>query len=277
MLTASVVLYKTPIQQIRTILNCVVSSNCVERLYVIDNFSSEENQIFFKEYPFVEYIEHENTGYGSSHNIALRKAIERNSDYHIVLNPDIIFEAHVIPKIKEYMDAETDTVYLLPKVIYPDGETQHLAKLLPTPFHLIFRRFLPKNRIFNKMQNKYVLLNSGYNNIINPPSLSGCFMFLRVKTLKEKNIFFDERFFMYFEDFDIIRRLHRVGKTIYYPEVTIIHNHNKASYKSKKMLLAHIKSAIQYFNKYGWFIDKERKKMNKQILNEIELLNKGVY
>jgi GT2 family glycosyltransferase len=59
-------------------------------------------------------------------------------------------------------------------------------------------------------------------------------MFLRVKTLKEKNILFDERFFMYFEDFDIIRRLHRVGKTIYYPEVTIIHNHNKASYKSKK-------------------------------------------
>jgi hypothetical protein len=175
------------------------------------------------------------------------------------------------------MDAETDTVYLLPKVIYPDGETQHLAKLLPTPFHLIFRRFLPKNRMFNKMQNKYVLFNSGYDKIINPPSLSGCFMFLRVKTLKEKNIFFDERFFMYFEDFDIIRRLHRVGKTIYYPEVTIIHNHNKASYKSKKMLLAHIKSAIQYFNKYGWFIDKERKKMNKQILNEIELLNKGVY
>ena len=76
MLTASVVLYKTPIQQIRTILNCVVSSNCVERLYVIDNFSSEENQIFFKEYPFVEYIEHENTGYGSSHNIAYIKPLK---------------------------------------------------------------------------------------------------------------------------------------------------------------------------------------------------------
>ena len=277
MITASIVLYKTSQKETETIVHSVIQSKSIEKLYIIDNSPTDALSWVKDLSPIIEYIKNKNTGYGSSHNIALRNAIERNSDYHIVLNPDIIFEPHVIPKIKEYMDAETDTVYLLPKVIYPDGETQHLAKLLPTPFHLIFRRFLPKNRMFNKMQNKYVLFNSGYDKIINPPSLSGCFMFLRVKTLKEKNIFFDERFFMYFEDFDIIRRLHRVGKTIYYPEVTIIHNHNKASYKSKKMLLAHIKSAIQYFNKYGWFIDKERKKMNKQILNEIELLNKGVY
>ena len=207
MLTASVVLYKTPIQQIRTILNCVVLSNCVERLYVIDNFSSEENQIFFKEYPFVEYIEHENTGYGSSHNIALHKAIEIGSDYHVVLNPDIEFDEKVLGLLVKYMESNRDVVYILPKVTYPNGELQYLCKLLPTPSDLIVRRFLLHLKLFNNHNDKYVLKNSGYDKIMNPPCLSGCFMFLRISTLKENNIFFDDSFFMYFEDFDLIRRL----------------------------------------------------------------------
>jgi GT2 family glycosyltransferase len=94
-------------------------------------------------------------------------------------------------------------------------------------------------------------------------------MFLRMSTIEKYNLFFDERFFMYCEDFDFIRRLHRIGKTIYYPDVSIIHNHAKESYKSKKMMTEHIKSAIKYFNKWGWFFDKERKTMNKQVLDEI--------
>lgn len=36
------------------------------------------------------------------------------------------------------------------------------------------------------------------------------------------------------------------------------------------MLLIHIKSAFHYFNKWGWIFDKERKVMNKKILDEIQ-------
>jgi hypothetical protein len=55
---------------------------------------------------------------------------------------------------------------------------------------------------------------------------------------------------MYCEDFDFCRQLHNVGKTIYYPEVSIIHNHAQESYKSFKMLVTHMKSAFKYFNKH---------------------------
>jgi GT2 family glycosyltransferase len=95
-----------------------------------------------------------------------------------------------------------------------------------------------------------------------------------MSVIKEHRLFFDERFFMYCEDIDFIRRLHRIGKTLYLPDVSIIHNHAKASYKSKKMLWEHVKSAVRYFNKWGWFFDAERKRMNNQVLNEIILLNK---
>ena len=98
-------------------------------------------------------------------------------------------------------------------------------------------------------------------------------MFLRLKAIKENNIYFDERYFMYLEDFDLIRNLHRVGKTIFFPEVSIIHNHAKESYKNRKLMKIHIQSAIKYFNKYGWLFDKERKEMNSQILREIENMN----
>lgn len=32
------------------------------------------------------------------------------------------------------------------------------------------------------------------------------------------------------------------------------------------MIIAHIMSAIRYFNKWGWFIDSDRKKLNKSVL-----------
>lgn len=272
MLTASIVIYNSEKIQIEKLLQSVSESNCVDKIFIIDNAPSKENKIYFEECQLnsiIEYIEHENTGYGSSHNIALKKSIELGASYHIVLNPDIYFSKDVLPELVNFMDANPDTGYILPKVTYPNGELQYLCKLLPTPFDLIFRRFLPKTKNINKMNERYELRMSGYDKIINPPCLSGCFMFMRVSTLKEYNLFFDEHFFMYCEDFDLMRRIHKVAKTIYYPNVTIVHDHAKESYKSKKMLMVHIKSAIHYFNKWGWFFDKERKEMNNKILEEL--------
>ena len=269
MLTASIVLFNTPHVQINTVMQSLIDSRCVEKLYVIDNSPNDKFRILEKTIPVVRYIHNANLGYGASHNIAIKEAIEEGSDYHVVLNPDVYFSEEVLPTLIHYMDDHPDTVYLLPKVLYPNGEIQYLCKLLPAPFDLIFRRFF-SGKLAEKRNYKYTLRQSGYNKIINPPCLSGCFMFLRVATLRKYQLFFDERFFMYCEDFDLMRRLHRVGKTVFFPDVSIIHDHGKESYKNKKMLMAHIKSAIKYFNKWGWFFDKERKEMNKRVLSEIE-------
>ena len=94
-------------------------------------------------------------------------------------------------------------------------------------------------------------------------------MFLRVSSIKEVGIF-DERFFMYPEDIDLTRRIHRRYKTIFYPNVSVIHRHEKASFKSLKMKLIHVINMIKYFNKYYWFLDLERLKINKNILNQFK-------
>ncbi len=272
-LTASIVLYKTSRTQIDAVLKSVFDSGCVDTLFIIDNSPSDKWRILQDEFKGektkIRYIHNENLGYGDGHNLALYEAIENGAVYHVVLNPDIRFEKNVLPSLIDFMNQNQDAGYVLPKVVYPNGEIQYLCKLLPTPSDLIFRRFLPKTKWTLQKDDRYCLKQSGYDKVMNPPCLSGCFMFMRLSVLAQNNIFFDERFFMYFEDFDLIRRLHRVSKTLYFPGVQIIHDHAKESYKSRKMLICHIKSAFKYFGKYGWWFDGERREMNKKILREI--------
>lgn len=265
-ITASVVLYNTDIALVENVINSYGPSD-KRILYIIDN--SERMICRYQNRANIQYIfNNRNMGYGAAHNIGIKKSIELGARYHIVLNPDVSFEPKIIDELIRYSNLNLDVVYMLPKVLYPSGELQYLCKLLPTPFDLIFRRFLPEIGFLKKRNDKYTLKNTGYDKIMNPPCLSGCFMFMRTKTLEENKLFFDERFFMYCEDFDLMRRLHRFGKTIFYPSVSIIHNHTKESYKSNKMLFQHIKSACIYFNKYGWFYDLERFETNKLTLQE---------
>lgn len=270
MITASVVLYHTEKYMIERIVNSYRPDNN-RILFIIDNSESKDYEVYFKENCFVEYIHNgKNVGYGAGHNIGIRRAIQLNSDYHIVLNPDVSFEDRIIDELKTYADNHEEVVYMLPKVVYPNGKIQYLCKLLPTPLDLTIRRFFPNIGLMRRRNEKYVLKASGYNKIMNPPCLSGCFMFMRTSTLRDNNLLFDENFFMYCEDFDLIRRLHRVGMTIFYPNVTIVHDHTRASYKNWKLMLIHIQSAFKYFNKYGWFHDKERIIENNKILKDID-------
>jgi GT2 family glycosyltransferase len=268
MLTISIVLYNTSKKEITNLLNCI-DPLVADIIYLVDNSLNDQFRFLEKQFTNIRYIYSRNVGYGAAHNIALQEALDAGSNFHLILNPDIRFNQNTIPFLLSYMQNNDDVAYILPKVIYPDGSCQYLCKLLPTPFDLIFRRFMPENGFFQKANDRYILKKSGYNRIFNPPCLSGCFMFLRMSVIKKYHLFFDERFFMYCEDIDFIRRIHRFGKTIYLPDVSIIHDHAKASYKSKRMLWVHIKSAIKYFNKWGWFFDAERKRMNKQIIDEI--------
>lgn len=266
MITGSIVIYHS---DEKTVLRAVESfaPSADRRLYIVDNGEEETDR--YRSFSYVEYLfSGKNEGYGKAHNRAIRKAAEAGSTYHVVLNPDVAFAPDVLDALRKYADSHPDVVYILPKVVYPDGELQYLCKLLPTPADLIFRRFLPASLV-RKSNDRYCLKMSGYDRIINPPCLSGCFMFMRTSALIEHDIFFDDRFFMYCEDFDLIRRLHRIGKTVFYPEVQIVHDHAHESYRNLRMLGIHIVSAVKYFGKYGWFFDAERREMNRKILREI--------
>jgi len=160
----------------------------------------------------------------------------------------------------------------MPKVLYPDGSLQYLCKLLPRPYELLIRRFSLWRRRIEKVNSKFELRFTGYDDIMEVPYLSGCFMFMRTDALREVGLF-DERFFMYFEDTDLSRRIHKHYRTVYYPHVTIYHDYEKGSYKDKRLLWAHTRSAIRYFNKWGWCLDKERRMVNRRTMAALGFLS----
>ena len=184
----------------------------------------------------------------------------------MVLNPDIYFQSDAISNIASFMDRHIDVGLVLPKVIYPNGNLQYLCKLMPTPLDIFGRRLMPR-WLIKRRNDKFEMRPMGYDKIWNCPILSGCFMFLRLSDV-EKVRGFDDRFFMYFEDFDLMRRLHSICKTVYYPHVTIVHDHAAEHHTNKKLLRASIRSAALYFNKWGWVIDIERWKVNKHAFDE---------
>ena len=268
MITASIVAYHTPTDELSHLLECVVQS-CIDTLYLVDNSSNDSLRELGNTSPKIVYIYSDNLGFGHGHNIAIRKALAANADYHIVINPDVYWEGQVIEGIRAFMDTHRDCGLVMPKVLYPDGELQYLCKLLPTPMDLFGRRFLPFKGIQQKRDARFELHASGYDKVMEVPSLSGCFMFMRVDVLKKVGMF-DERFFMYAEDLDLCRRIGEVSKTMYYPDVSIFHAYGKGSYKNKKLLKYHICSVVKYFNKWGWLWDRKRSRINRQTLANIE-------
>jgi len=268
MITASIVTYHNPYDEVKLVVDCAYH-NDIDKVYLIDHSSDDTLRKLETDYPQICYIKRENTGYGSGHNVAINKAIkEDKSDYHAVLNPDIYFEEGIIRILVDRMDGDKAIGQIMPKIYYPSGELQYLCKLMPTPTDLILRRFLPSG-VARKRKRKFQLEFTGYESEMNVPFLSGCFMFLRCSALEEVGLF-DERFFMYGEDIDLSRRIHRKFKTLYFPQVSIVHNHKAESYKNKKMLYVHMKSISKYFNKWGWMFDRERKSINKNALKALK-------
>ena len=209
-----------------------------------------------------------NCGYGAGHNIAIREAMEVGAIYHVIVNPDIYFGEGVLEQLVAYMNVNKEIGLVMPKILYPNGELQYLCKLLPTPFDLLLRRFGLWKKYREKRDIRYELRFADYNQEMQVPSLSGCFMFARMSILKQVDGF-DERYFMYAEDLDLCRRIGKIAQTMYYPKVSVYHAYAKGSYKNRKLLRYHMCSMFKYFNKWGWLWDIERKTINKRVLNKL--------
>lgn len=264
--SASIVLYKTIPDELRTCLGSLLS-NPVGKVYVIDNSETNQLSSICNIDPRVEYIfNNHNMGYGAAHNVAIRKSMSEGYMYHLAANPDVYFDDNIISKIVDYMNSHQNVGQLIPNTLYPDGRLQYVVRLLPRPIDIISRRFLPTSWV-RKINYRYLLEFADHSKEMNIPFHQGSFMFFRNEALKKVGLF-DENIFMYMEDVDLTRRVHKYFKTIFLPDVTIVHSHRSGSYKSFRLLRIHIVSAIKYFNKWGWFFDRERREWNREVLEK---------
>jgi GT2 family glycosyltransferase len=264
-ITAAIVLYENDAAMLVQAINSCLASSLISKLYLIDN-SETQKLAHLKKDERIEYIHNsKNIGFGAAHNIAIHQT---NSTYHLILNPDISFSTGVIEQLAAFMEKHPDIGTVMPKILYNQGEIQRLCKLLPSPINLFGRRFAGASKWGKALDASYELSDFNYDYVLDVPNLSGCFMFVRTAILKKIGGF-DTRYFMYLEDVDLVRRIGRHARTVFYPFVSIYHGYQKGSYANGKLMRIHIQSAIKYFNKWGWFIDSDRRKLNKITLDRI--------
>jgi GT2 family glycosyltransferase len=262
-LTVSIVLYKSDPEKLANTIQCLTRSTVNYKLYLIDNSPTDALRHFAT--GNTEYIfNNRNHGYGKAHNMAIRRSFSE-AEFHLVLNPDVVFGHGALEHLLNKMRTDKSIGLISPKIFYPNGNLQYLCKLLPSPIDLFARRFLGQWKWVKKRNNQYELRETGYNEAMNIPYLSGCFMLMRNSVLQDVGLF-DERIFMYIEDADLTRRIHQKYKTMFYPEVSIHHHYAKGSYSELKLMLYNIHGAIIYFFKWGWLVDPERKRINDTVL-----------
>jgi len=263
-LIGSIVVYRNSREQIQEAVGSFLNAELSVRLYVIDNSPDDRARKLCTDERIVYVFNGRNLGFGAGHNLALRSSLGK-ANYHVVLNPDVHFEKGVLEALLSFARSRPDVGVVMPKILNPDGSVQHLCKQLPSPSDLVARRFLPGflKPLMEARLARYEFRDQDYDSMLSVPVLSGCFMMLNCAALSQIGMF-DERYFMYMEDVDLCRRMQEEYKTIYFPRVAIYHGYEKGSYRSFSLMMRHILSALRYFQKWGWFSDDERVRINQK-------------
>jgi len=253
MLSVCVVTYNSRNVVLETLRSLAEAAGLVPMtVFVSDNASDDGTCHAVQEsFPFVRLIQNEvNRGYGGANNAVLPLL---DSDYHLVLNPDVVFEPEALRGMLAYMDAHPEAVLLTPHVLNPDGSEQRLPKRQPTLRYILgglLERFGPP---FSRWRHVYT--GGGMDLTVPAPVelATGCFMLFRTDVFIKLGGF-DALFFMYMEDADLSRRALDAGQIHYHPDFCVTHQWKRASHHSGKGRAAHIQSALRFFQKWGWHL-----------------------
>ncbi len=270
MVSISIVTYNTSYNDLELLFASFEKVKITIQIYVVDNSPTNLLNSYFEQKSNIIYIHNPtNPGFGASHNVAIQKAIDSGLKYHFIVNPDVYFKEDVISEMVNYMETDDAIGMMMPQILNLDGSIQNLPKLLPSPFSVLLRKLKRPRFIYEPFINKYELRNIDKSLIYQAPILSGCFTLLNLNTIKEVGMY-DDVFFMYFEDWDLSRRMHLKYKTIYYPKVSVFHGYESGANKNKRLFKIFINSFKHYFNKWGWFFDKDRRIINEKTIENVK-------
>ncbi len=183
---------------------------------------------------------HGNIGYGRANNLAIKRT---QSDYHLILNPDVKIDTAAIDEGIRFLTQNPDVDLVAPDATNNVGEHEYLAKRMPNPLIILLRGInnTTLNKIFKKKLDWYTYKDKlPTNEPLEIELASGCFMLCRTKVLKDIGGFSPE-YFLYFEDFDLSRR---IVKKVLLPSMKIIHLGGKAAKKGGKHIKLFISSYL---------------------------------
>lgn len=193
---------------------------------------------------------HGNIGYGAAHNLVIR---ESEAEYHLLLNPDVEFDPDALSAGLGHLVSNPAAVLASPAASNGGGR-QYLCKRYPSILVLLLRGMVPAflRAPFARRLAAYEMRDLPDDRpSAGIPIASGCCMLCRGHPLREIGGF-DERFFLYFEDFDLSLRLGRLGELAHVPAMRIRHEGGNAAGKGLGHIAMFVRSAWRFFNLHGW-------------------------
>jgi len=161
-------------------------------------------------------------GFGANHNQAFARCA---TPWFLVLNPDIRFDRDVLAPL--VAQAQPESGLLTPRILEPGKDAPEQHRALITPREILVRR------------------RPGYLRPAVPHWIPGLFMLFRSEAYRQVGGF-DERFFMYGEDFDICARTQLAGWKLQVAEdLQALHDARRASRTSRRHLYWHVSSLLK--------------------------------
>jgi len=237
-------------------------------IIVVDNASRDDSvALIRRHYPSVKLIASDhNLGFGNANNLALQQA---DGDFIVLLNPDATLEPNCLQRAMRHMQQN-------PLVGMGGG-------LLQGQHH----EWQPSARQFPSLLNEFLVLSGLANRFPQSPFFGrsdrswadsqqaavvdwvpGAFAILR-RDLIDRIGLFDPRFFLYYEEVDLCRRIHQAGYTVqYWPDLVITHIGGASSEtvdalafssSGKQLTLWRMRSQLLYYRKwhgglYSWLV-----------------------
>lgn len=240
-----------------------ITAASIEQLdtIVVDNNTTDGSiREVVAEHENVQLLETgENLGYGRAVNYAAAQ-LSPDIEWILVANPDTVFSPGSVDALLSAARLRADAGSLGPRILNSDGSVYPSARALPSlrtgVGHALFARLWPKN----PWTAGYVRSNVYSANSTEPVEagwLSGACVLVR-RTAFDEVGGFDPRYFMYFEDVDLGKRLGGAGWTnLHVPASVVTHAGGQSTKRySKRMLIAHHQSAYQYLAElyHPWYL-----------------------
>jgi GT2 family glycosyltransferase len=188
-------------------------------IVVLDNASEDGSAAAVRErFPDVRVIEQlHRAGFGANHNTVIRATTGR---YVFVLNEDTTSEDWGFDRMVAHLDANPRVAALAPRLVYPDGRPQASAWRFPSP---------AAAGLGLLTLGRAGIVQSGGSETRDVDWAMAAALLLRRAALDEVGIF-DEGFFIYSEETDLLRRLREAGwRTQFFPQVTVVHHESQFS------------------------------------------------
>jgi len=183
-----------------------------------------------------------NLGYGAAANLGARDA---DAEWLVICNPDIVWHPGALDALLAATERWPAAAAFGPTILEPDGSIYPSARALPSlrtgVGHALFSRLWPSN----PWTRRYRGATDGRERVAG--WLSGSCLAVRREAFEAIGGF-DERYFMFFEDVDLGRRLGAAGyASVYVPAATVTHlgGHSWRA-RPEPMIGAHHSSAAQY-------------------------------